>query len=515
MRRKKPIVMTSLSAAISLLLVAWLVSESLAQSEKTLLGELRVFSTVLHLIRSSHVEETSPEELIQSAIEGMLQSLDPHSTFLDPDEYKELQIGTRGEFGGLGIRIAIRDEVLTVISPLEGTPAARIGILAGDKIVKIEGKSTRRITLEGAVKKLRGKPGTKVSIAVQREGVEEPLEFTITRAVIKLKAVPYYGILKDGIGYVRLANFSRTVGSEFKAAIDSLKHLGMEKLILDLRGNTGGLLPEAVEISDCFLEKGKLIVVTKGRIPRADHEYHAGTEPIYGESPLVVLVDQGSASASEIVAGAIQDYDKGLILGTLTFGKGSVQNLMPLEGGCALKLTTARWYTPSGRCIDKGKERNGEGEEVLPDTFYTEAKRIVYGGGGITPDFELDLPKLTRLESQVAPFFFEFAVSYTALNKDIKEGLEITPLSLEEFKALLSEKEVSFTEEEFSDAEPFIRSYLKAEIAEKLWGTKGRYEARIPDDPQVQKAIELLSRGESTKELFQVAETELEKEKQP
>ncbi len=515
MRRRSLVSVALISGLLIFGLVGGPGIESPAQSKKTLYGELNIFSRVIDKVQKNYVEEVSPEDLIEPAIEGMLQSLDPHSTFLDADEYKELQIGTRGEFGGLGIRIGIRDEILTVISPLEGTPAYRIGILAGDRIVEIEGKSTRRITLEDAVKKLRGKPGTEVTITIHREGVEEPLEFTITRAVIKLKAVPYYGMLKDDIGYVRLANFSRTVGSEFKAAIDALSNLGIEKLILDLRGNTGGLLPEAVEISDYFLEKGRPIVSTKGRNRNANNEYQATRSPICGDRPLVVLVDRGSASASEIVAGAIQDYDKGLILGTLTFGKGSVQNLIPLQGGTALKLTTAKWYTPSGRCIDKGKKEEEQDEEVPPDTFYTSGKRVVYGGGGITPDFELELPTPTTLESRAAGHLFEFAVSYTASHKDIGEGFEVSPEMLGEFKDLLREKEVTFTDQEFSEAEPFIKKYLKAEIAEKLWGTTGRYEALFPEDPLVQKALELLSKSQKTEDVFAVAEAELKGEKRP
>ncbi len=511
MRRRNLILLVCLLTGASFLLGGWLGIQGRAQvgEKQTLLDKLELFSKVIRLIQTNYVEEVSPGDMIEPAIEGMLLSLDPHSTFLNPDENKELQVDTRGEFGGLGIQIGIRDEVLTVISPLEGTPAQRMGILAGDRIVEIEEESTRGITLKEAVKKLRGKPGTQVTITVQREGVGEPLQFTITRELIKIKAVPYYGLLRDDIGYVRLATFSKNVDREFEAAIDSLKRAGTEKLILDLRNNSGGLLSEAQDISDDFLAKGKLIVSTKGRIPKANNEYHARRKPIYGEGPLVVLTNQGSASASEIVAGAIQDWDRGLILGTLTFGKGSVQTLIPLDEGSVLKLTTAKWYTPSGRCIDKGKEE----VEILPDTFFTIGKRIVYGGGGITPDFELELPRANQLWSQAYRHFFGFAVSYTAAHKDIGKGFEVTPEMLEEFKKLLQEKGVEFTAQEFSEAEPFIKTSLKLEIAEKFWGTKGRYEVSLPEDPQVKKAIELLSKSKKSEDIFLVAKQELQEEK--
>lgn len=508
MRRRNLILLVCLLTGASFLLGGWLGIQGRAQAgeKQTLLGKLELFSKVIRLIQTNYVEEVSPGDMIEPAIEGMLWSLDPHSTFLNPDEHKELRVGTRGEFGGLGIQIGIRDEVLTVISPLEGTPAQRIGILAGDRIVKIEEESTKGITLKEAVEKLRGKPGTQVTITVQREGVGEPLEFTITREVIKIKAIPYYGVLRDDIGYVRLATFSKNVDRELRTAMDSLKRAGMDKLVLDLRNNSGGLLGQAVSISDYFLEKNRLTVSTRGRIPKANKEYYSKRKPIYGKGPLVVLTNQGSASASEIVAGAIQDWDRGLILGTLTFGKGSVQTLIPLSEGSVLKLTTAKWYTPSGRCIDKARE------DAASDTFYTSGKRMVYGGGGITPDLELESPRPTQLWSQAYRHFFGFAVSYTTTHKDIGRGFDVTPEMLEEFKKLLKEKEVEFTEEEFLEAEPFIKTSLKLEIAEKLWGTKGRYEVSLPEDPQIEKAIELLSKSEKSEDIFVVAKQELERE---
>ena len=510
MRRRNLILLVCLLTGASFLLGGWLGIQGRAQAgeKQTLLGKLELFSKVIRIIQTNYVEEVSPGDMIEPAIEGMLWSLDPHSTFLNPDEHKELRVGTRGEFGGLGIQIGIRDEVLTVISPLEGTPAQRIGILAGDRIVKIEEESTKGITLKEAVKKLRGKPGTQVTITVQREGVGEPLEFTITREVIKIKAIPYYGVLRDDIGYVRLATFSKNVDRELQAVIDNLKRAGMDKLVLDLRNNSGGLLRQARGISDHFLAKGRLIVSTRGRIPKANKEYYSKRKPIYGEGPLVVLTNQGSASASEIVAGAIQDWDRGLILGTLTFGKGSVQTLIPLGEGSVLKLTTAKWYTPSGRCIDKARVEL----ESQPDTFFTIGKRTVYGGGGITPDLELELPRPTQLWSQAYRHFFGFAVSYTTTHKDIGRHFQVTPEMLEEFKKLLWEKEVEFTDQEFLEAEPFIKTSLKLEIAEKLWGTKGRYEVSLPEDPQIEKAIELLSKSEKPEDIFVVAKQELERE---
>ncbi len=313
--------------------------------------KLKVFTEAIETIEKNYVEEVQSESILYGAIRGMLTTLDPHSSFMTPEEYKEMQVETKGQFGGLGIEISIRDGILTVVSPIEDTPAYKVGIKAGDKIVKIEEKSTKGMNIFEAVKLLRGAKGSKVNIWIMREGFEELKEFTITRDVISVKSVKSR-LLEDGYGYVRIAQFQSKTHKDLEEA---LKNLGAENndfkgLILDLRNNPGGLLNQAVSISDEFLESG-LIVYTEGRVSGQEMKFEArkrGVQPAY---PIIILVNGGSASASEIVAGALQDHERAVILGTRTFGKGSVQTIIPLPDGSAMRITTARYYTPSGRSI--------------------------------------------------------------------------------------------------------------------------------------------------------------------
>ena len=314
--------------------------------------DLKGFTDVLGIIQREYVEETKPQSLVYGAIKGMLETLDPHSAFMPPDNYKELQEETRGRFEGIGIEITLRDGVLTVVSPIEGTPASKAGIQAGDQILKIEGDVTKNMTLMDAVKRLRGPKNSKVTITIMREGFSKPQEFSLVRDVIPMRSVRSE-LLDKYYGYVRLSQFQEKTDGEFEKAVRALEEESkgqLKGIILDLRNDPGGLLDQAVKISDRFLESG-LIVSVEGR--REDQKMRfnaqaAGTFPPY---PLVVLVNEGSASASEIVAGAIQDHGRGVIVGTQTFGKGSVQTIFPLRDGAGLRLTTARYFTPKGRSI--------------------------------------------------------------------------------------------------------------------------------------------------------------------
>jgi len=311
--------------------------------------ELKVFTEALSLIRKNYVEDVKPKDLIYGAIKGMLSSLDPHSAFMTPDQYKEMQVDTKGEFGGLGIQIGSKDGMLTVIAPLEDTPAYKAGIKAGDKIIKINGEFTKDMGLHDAVSKMRGVPGTSVKITIMREGWKETKEFTITREVIKIKSVKYKA-LEDGIGYIKITQFQEQTSSDLSAAIDNLTKEKVTALILDLRNNPGGLLNSAVDVSSQFLPSGKLVVFIKDR--KGDKiEYKSNKHKTDFDLPMIVLVNQGSASASEIVAGALKDWNKAVLVGTPTFGKGSVQSVVPLGDGSALRLTTARYYTPKGTSI--------------------------------------------------------------------------------------------------------------------------------------------------------------------
>jgi carboxyl-terminal processing protease len=314
--------------------------------------DLQLFTDVLSIVQKSYVEEVDTKDLIYGAIKGMLETLDPHSGFMPPEMYREMKIDTRGEFGGLGIEITIKDGVLTIVAPIEDTPAFRAGLLAGDQIVKIGDQWTKNITIMEAVKLMRGKPGTEISISIMRNNFDKPQDFTLKREIIQIKSVKSR-LLGDGIGYIRLTQFQERTAAELRDALDHLHQEAggkLQGLILDLRNNPGGLLDQAVEVSDTFLSNG-LIVYTEGREEGSQMRFSAhaqGTEPDY---PMVALINGGSASASEIVAGALHDHKRALILGVQSFGKGSVQTIIPLSDGSGLRLTTARYFTPSGISI--------------------------------------------------------------------------------------------------------------------------------------------------------------------
>jgi carboxyl-terminal processing protease len=343
--------------------------------------ELELFEHALSIIRSDYVEEPAAKDLIYGALKGMLATLDPYSQFLDPDNYNELKVDTEGEFGGLGIEITIKDSLLTVISPIDGTPAAEAGLMAGDRIVKIDNELTRGITLIEAVKKLRGKPKTKVELTIFREGETELKEIELERAIITIESVREASVLEDKIAYIRLSDFREHTPEDLEKAVERLKSESMDSVILDLRNNPGGLLDVAVSVAELFLRKNQLIVTTKGRLKNQNQELRARVDGLINNLPMVVLINEGSASASEIVAGAIQDHHRGIVMGTKSHGKASVQTIFPLQDGSALRLTTSKYFTPSGRSIHgegippdvlvpferppEEKEKTGPGEELF------------------------------------------------------------------------------------------------------------------------------------------------------
>ncbi|RPJ45124.1 MAG: S41 family peptidase [Candidatus Latescibacterota bacterium] len=489
--------------------------------------QLRRFSEVLNRIHSDYVEETSVEDLMDAAIRGMLQSLDPHSQYLDRKQYGDLMVGTQGSFGGLGIVISIRGEVLTVIAPIEGTPASRMGIQGGDQILFIDGEPTEGFTADDAVNRLRGPEGTDVTIKIRREGVPELLEYTITRDIIKLKSVPFKYVSEDGVGYVRLSQFSKTTGSELEAALDSLEGAGIRGLILDLRSNPGGLLEQAVEVSDLFLDDGQMITYTKGRKRAAENSFVDVSDSRLGEVPLVVLVDGHSASASEIVSGAIQDWDRGLVVGQATFGKGSVQSVIPLDEETGLKLTTAKYYTPSGRCIqrdefnrkdrDEAEGAKGEADSLAPkEVFYTNARRPVYGGGGIAPDIEIEQRKMEELEARIERrgLFFNFAVEYFPYHA-IDRDWEVGPEAIDQFRQFLTKREIEYTPEEWDSSETYVRNGIKRELFRKAFGDEAAYEVLAVTDTQLQATFDLFRKARDLDALFALStEWRLRKERE-
>ena len=327
--------------------------------------QLRLFTEVLSIVQNQYVDEVPPKELIYSAIKGTLRGLDPHSSFLDPDSYKEMQVETTGSFGGLGIEITLKDDILTVVSPIEGTPAYRAGLHTGDRIVKIDGLVTKDMQLVDAVKRMRGKPGSKVTISVVREGWTEPKDFDIVREQIRVQSVRSHD-LGNGVAYIKLRQFQEQSPHDIEAALEKFDKAGMKALVLDLRNDPGGLLTAAVEVSEKFIDDGRLVVYTEGRVRNQNMRFSAHAKKGYTKMPMVVLVNQGSASASEIVAGALQDWGRAIVVGTQTFGKGSVQTIIPLSDGSGLRLTTAKYFTPKGRSIH---------------------------GKGITPDIIVEVPK--------------------------------------------------------------------------------------------------------------------------
>ncbi len=348
-------------ASILALLVVGLVmgpGVNLASSETSAYSELRAFSEVLSLVEENYVNKIDAKKLIRGAIRGMLRTLDPHTSYLSPEYFKEMQLETSGRFGGLGVEISIRNGVLTVVTPIEDTPAYKVGVQAGDQIIRIEKKSTKDMVLQEVVKRLRGQPGTKVKITVVRKGESKPLNFTITRQIIRIKSVRSR-MLPDQIGYIRIRSFQSSTDKEVKDALFSLQEKGVKALVLDLRNNPGGLLSQAVSVSDIFLEAGNLIVYTEGRMPNQAHRFTSTIKTQGGKIPMAILVNAGSASASEIVAGAFQDLSRAKIIGVKTFGKGSVQTVVSLSDGSGLRLTTALYYTPKGKRI--------QGEGIDPD----------------------------------------------------------------------------------------------------------------------------------------------------
>ncbi|MDI6840753.1 MAG: S41 family peptidase [bacterium] len=496
---------------IIIVLVAFLAGYGLLATNESgnLYQLLKNFNYVLKLVQENYVQELNPSDLVRSAIRGMLSKLDPHSVYLTQRDYRELRIHTTGKYGGLGFVVGRVKDVITVISPFEGTPAYRAGLQPGDRIIKIDEIPTAGMGVDEAVSKMRGTPGTSVNLTIEREGVEGLIDFHLVREIIELKNVQYFGLINPDIGYIRVSGFSEGVGAEVRVAIDSLLAQGVKKLILDLRTNPGGLLEQAVEVADNFLPSGKLIVSTKGRVAKSNRDYYSTHESKTQGFPLVILVNKASASASEIVAGAIQDWDIGLVVGDTTFGKGSVQTVIPIEGNEAVKLTTARYYIPSGRCIDIsdttqfllknptiGKKFNSLGG----------LNREFVSNGSIVPDTVLEsektLPIITEIQRN--GLFMQYTSKWVREHPKVQKGFEISPQMLQDFKAFIKNKGMKFTDSEFDSATKSIKQIIKSMIAQDKWGAKGQYEVLLSEDPWIQFSSKLLSKARSDKDLFKL-----------
>ncbi len=496
-----------------------------AFSSDSVREQLQRFNEVFSIIDRYYVVPPDREKVITGAITGMLGELDPHSVYIPPKNLKKVNEQFQAEFEGIGIEFVILNKVLTVVAPIVGGPSEAVGLLPGDQIVKIEGKSAYGITEDEVQKKLRGKKGTKVKLTIHRPGQTDQFDVTITRDKIPIYSVMAAFMLEDGeTGYIYLGRFARTTADEVEKALNRLESEGMKRLVFDLRGNSGGYLDQAFKVADKFIPGGYKIVYTKGRRSNMDEEFYStssGTHPLY---PLVVLIDHGSASASEIVTGAIQDLDRGLVLGQTSFGKGLVQNQIPLMDGGALRLTVARYYTPSGRLIqrpydhenivDYYSEAYDDSSSVhKPDSskqFLTLAGRTVYGGGGITPDSILTSDKITRFTNRLRMkrVFFEFGSNWASEHRktykdfdDFKKRFQVDDKMIEQLKKIIEKHDIEFSQKAFDKDHKYITLLMKAEVARHLWDSQHFYMVRLTGDSEVQQALSLIPEAERIKNL--------------
>lgn len=514
---------------------------------------LDIFTTLYRELNVFYVDETDPGDLMKKAIDSMLESLDPYTTYIPESEIEDFRFMTTGQYGGIGAIISKRDDYVIVSEPYEGFPAHKAGLIAGDKLLEINHNSVKGKTTEDVSKVLKGQPNTTVNVLVERVGVEKPFELTLTREEVKVKSVPYYGMVSDGIGYVKMRSFTRGVSKEVKEAIDALKkEHELKGLVFDLRGNPGGLLNEAVNTTNLFIEKGEVVVSTKGKVKDWDKVYNTLNQAADTEIPLAVLINSRSASASEIVSGAIQDLDRGVVIGQRSFGKGLVQQTRKLSYNAQLKVTIAKYYIPSGRCIQalNYSDRNDDGSVgKVADSLKTEYKtrngRSVWDGGGVNPDIELEPRKYSNVlasimsnrhifdfanqfyrENETIPSPQDFAVEdvlydsfVTYLNgkeyeyetrtekaiekmeKDAKKDQYSEDLQ-EEISALKAKMESSKTND-LDRFEDEISEVIEGEIVTRYYFQDGRIEANIKHDEEVAKAIEVLNNSETYNAILQ------------
>ncbi len=503
---------------------------------------VRLYSAVLDAIEVNYAEDVKSDKLVSASIREMLRSLDPHSNFLETQDYSKLQEKQKGSYYGLGITVQAIDGNITVVSPFEGTPAYRLGIRAGDVISRIEAEDARGMPIDDAVKRLRGPKGTAVRITIVRQGYDAPLDFTVIRDEIPLHAVPYFFMAAPQTGYIRLQDFNETTAcrpmdtkgcqKELEKALSTLIKDGATSIVLDIRDNPGGLLDQSFAVANLFLKKGQLVVSTKGRLRRDESSYLAEGESPYREVPLVILTSKHSASASEIVAGAIQDHDRGLLVGETTFGKGLVQTIMPLRSsrGYALALTTARYYTPSGRLIQRDygattlddyysppKPRRSC-DEVGSDAKLTDVGRKVYGGDGVTPDYciEPTTPSKFMAYLMARQAFIGFSRGFapaetngkaeiagagsrpdatTGKVKVIGPDFRVDDRVLGDFRAYLDSRKLKYTEQDLESSREALVQEITEEVLKQVFGEGAARRRSLAWDPQFQRALEVLPKA--------------------
>ena len=476
---------------------------SSGSSDNDVRDSLKTFSDVYRVVQDNYAEPVVPDKAIYNgAIPGMLRVLDPHSNFFDPKAYAALREEQRGKYYGVGMQVGPRNNKVIVIAPFAGAPAYRAGIRPGDVIIAVDGKQTDNMSTSDVAELLKGPKGTSVKITVLREGSDKPLDFTVVRDEIPRYSVDVHFMIRPGIGYIHVSGFQETTEKEVRDALDELGDI--HGLILDLRQNPGGLLSEGVGVADQFLKKGQVIVSHHGRAS-AEKVYKATHGNGGKDYPIVVLVNRGTASAAEIVAGAIQDHDRGLIAGETTFGKGLVQTVYPLSENTGLALTTAKYYTPSGRLIQReytgvslydyyyNDRENGDSAVGNHEVKMTDSGRTVYGGGGITPDVKIANPKTNKFQDTLLEkyAFFNFAKHYV-INHTVTRQFEVDDAVMQEFRKYLDEQKVAFTEAELAENNDWIRSNIKAELFINEFGQQEGMRVHAETDPEVQKGLDLL-----------------------
>ena len=526
---------TAAIAVISFFSGGWLLQRG--SGDQAVFRQARIFDDVLNHVRHFYVDSVPEADLYKKATDGLLSELkDPYSVLLVEDDFKDLTEKTSGNYAGLGIQIDVRDGWITVVAPLPESPAERAGIQTGDQIVEVDGKSTHDWKSEAAVKALRGLPGSQVKILVRRPGLADPMPYELTRAAIHVRSVQPGTMFDGGVGYISLNPVSETSAIELQHEIAAMKKKGMKSMLLDLRNNPGGLLDQGVKVADLFLDPGQEIVSTRGRSRGATRQFFDSDAQLDAALPIVVMVSEGTASAAEIIAGALQDHDRALVVGTPSFGKGLVQTLYPLGESTALKLTTARWFTPSGRTIqriatdemdqvrqamadvDPRMQRDSVSDSALKarPIFKTDAGRTVRGGGGIVPDVVVRPDTFTTPEREFVKAVGEKAAAYrdalTGYALELRqqkaianEKFTVTPAMRKAFYDRLIKKGVAVTPATFEAASSFIDQQLGYEISRYSFGRQAESRRRWQDDPQMQEALRLLRRASTPKELLTLA----------
>ena len=529
MKLRKIVIVTAV-VSLALATGGWLLQHEAAPAG-SVYQQARLFEDVLAHVADYYVDSIDERRLYQLAIDGMLDQLhDPYSVFLKRDDFKALNEATTGNYGGLGIQIEVRDGWITVVAPLPDTPAERAGIQTGDQIVGLDGRSTEGWKQDQAVKELRGEAGSAVELKVRRVGIEQPLAFKLNRALIHVRSVQVSMMLDDKVGYVLLTPVSETSAPELTDAVTALLQKGMKSLVLDLRGNPGGLLDQGVAVSELFLDPGEEVVATRGRAPNSTRMYRDAKPQPWPNLPVVVLANGGTASAAEIITGALQDHDRAVVVGTPTFGKGLVQSLWQLTPETALKLTTARWYTPSGRTIQR-KSKNeddqlaqAEAAELGRDTtkvdsslvFHTDHGRTVLGGGGIRPDLFIKPDTFTTAERVFLKALGNKILTY----QDVRASYElevkgsgrvksptfsVTPDMVDEVVRRLRTRGVVVPDSVLAGARTLIADDLGNEITRYVFGRPFEVRRRMDEDRQVQAALALARRAKSPQDLLSLA----------